>query len=107
MVSVVEPGLTDTDIRAGAMADWATRRSELPDEERLLYEEQFQKLSAIVEGLDATAAGHEHFSRDVLHALTAETPKIRYQTGPDWEQWVQMLALSDEDRDRALLEMLQ
>ena len=106
-VSVVQPGLTNTDIRARAMESWATRRDQLSAEERELYDDKFQKLSAIIEGLDATAAGHEYFSRDVLDALTAETPQIRYQTGPDWEQWIEMLKLSDEDRDKAMLEMFQ
>jgi NAD(P)-dependent dehydrogenase (short-subunit alcohol dehydrogenase family) len=105
-VSVVEPGATATDIRAGAMADWAARRDQLSGEERELYGESFQKLTAIIEGVDATAAGHEHISRDVLHALTSESPKTRYQTGPDWEQWAGMLTMSDEDRDSAFREML-
>jgi NAD(P)-dependent dehydrogenase (short-subunit alcohol dehydrogenase family) len=106
-VSVVEPGATATDIRAGAMADWAARRDQLLGEERELYEDRFQKLVTIIEGVDATAAGHEHISRDVLDALTSETPKTRYQTGPDWEQWAGMLTLSDEERDGAFREMFQ
>lgn len=50
---------------------------------------------------------HEHVSRDVLHAFTAERPKTRYRTGPDWGQWAEMLTLSDEERDRGFAEMLR
>jgi NAD(P)-dependent dehydrogenase (short-subunit alcohol dehydrogenase family) len=106
-VSIVEPGATATDIRAGAMADWAASRDRLPSEERELYEGRFQKLVTIIQGVDATAAGHEHISRDVLHALTSDSPKARYQTGPDWEQWTGMLTLSDEERDSAFRGMFQ
>jgi NAD(P)-dependent dehydrogenase (short-subunit alcohol dehydrogenase family) len=106
-VSVVEPGLVSTGIRGSAMEEWKARRAQLSDEERELYEDRFQKLTTIIENLEATAAGHEHVSRDVLHALTAETPKTRYRSGPDWEQWSEMLTLSDEERDGAFREMLQ
>lgn len=106
-VSVVAPGATATDIRARAMADWAASRDQLSGEERELYEDRFQKLVTIIEGVDAEAAGHEHISRDVLHALTSESPKTRYQTGPDWEQWAGMLTLSDEERDGAFREMFK
>lgn len=106
-VSVVQPGMTGTGLRHSAMEAWTARRARLSGEERELYEERFQKLSSIIESLDAGAAGHEHVSRDVLHALTAERPKTRYRTGPDWEQWSGMLGLSDEERDRAFAEMLQ
>ncbi len=106
-VSVVEPGLTATDIRAGAMAEWAARRDQLSGEDRALYEDRYQKLVTVIAGLEATAAGHEHISRDVLHALTSETPQTRYQTGPDWEQWAGMLTMSDEERDGAFREMLK
>jgi NAD(P)-dependent dehydrogenase (short-subunit alcohol dehydrogenase family) len=106
-VSIVEPGLTATDIRAHAMADWAARRDQISGEQRELYEDRYQKLATLIEGLDATAPGHEHVSRDVLHALTSDSPKTRYQTGPDWEQWAGMLTMSDEERDGAFRGMFQ
>ena len=106
-VCVVQPGAVDTDIRSVAMDLWAKSRDELSEDERELYEESLQRLRGILENVEATAAGHEHVSRAVLHALTAETPQTRYEAGPDWEQWAPLIALSDEDRDRAFLEMFQ
>ncbi len=106
-MSVVQPGAVDTDIRSVAMDLWAKSRDELSEDDRELYEESFQRLRGILENVEATAAGHEHVSRAVLHALTAETPQTRYEAGPDWAQWAPLMTLSDEDRDRALLEMFQ
>jgi NAD(P)-dependent dehydrogenase (short-subunit alcohol dehydrogenase family) len=106
-VSIVEPGAVDTDIRSVAMDLWAKSRGELSEDDRELYEESLQRLRGILKNVEATAAGHEHVSRAVLHALTAETPQTRYQAGPDWEQWAPLMTLSDEDRDRAFLEMFQ
>ena len=106
-VSVVQPGVVSTDIRRGALEEWVKSRDELSEEGRRLYEESLQKLSTILQHIEATAAGHDHVCAAVLDALTAETPQTRYEAGPDWEQWAPLIALSDEDRDKALLEMFQ
>jgi len=106
-VSVVQPGVISTDIRRGALEDWVKSQDELSEDDRLLYEESLQKLSTILEHIEATAAGHDHVSAAVLDALTAETPQTRYEAGPDWEQWGPMIALSDEERDQAFLEMFR
>lgn len=106
-VSVVEPGAMDTDIRYVAMQGWAEQREGLSAAERELYEDIYEKMHGIIDSVQETAAGHEHVSEAVLHALTAESPKTRYQAGPDWEQWAPLLALPDEELDEAFLKLFE
>ncbi len=106
-VSVVEPGAMDTDIRFVAMQGWGEWRAGLSPAERELYEDIYEKMQSIVDTVQETAAAHEHVTEAVLHALTAPSPKTRYEAGPDWEQWSPLLALSDDERDEAFLEMLE
>ncbi len=106
-VSIVQPGLTDTDIRLVAMQGWGESREGLSSAERELYGDLYEKMRSIVDSLQPTAAGHEHVTEAVLDALTAESPKTRYQAGPDWEQWAPLLALPDEELDEALLKMFE
>jgi NAD(P)-dependent dehydrogenase (short-subunit alcohol dehydrogenase family) len=106
-VSLVEPGLTNTDIRHVAMQGWGEHRAGLSAAERELYEDVYEKTQSIIENLQETAAGHEHVAEAVLHALTAQSPKTRYQAGPDWEQWAPLVALPDGERDEAFLKMFE
>lgn len=106
-VSLVEPGLTNTDIRHVAMQGWAEQRGGLSAAERELYADVYEKTQTIIESLQETAAGHEHVTEAVLHALTEKSPKTRYQAGPDWEQWAPLLALPDDERDEAFLKMFE
>jgi NAD(P)-dependent dehydrogenase (short-subunit alcohol dehydrogenase family) len=106
-VSLVEPGLTNTDIRHVAMQGWGDQRGVLSAAERELYADVYEKTQSIIDSLQETAAGHEHVSEAVLHALTDESPRTRYQAGPDWEQWAPLLALPDEERDEAFLKMFE
>ena len=100
-VSVVEPGVVSTDIRTLAMKDWSNSREEMSEGNRGLYEGPYNGILAQIENIEQTAASPACVSEAVLHALTSETPQIRYEAGPDWENWKPLLALSDEDRDRA------
>lgn len=105
-VSVIEPGLTRTEIRSRSALQWAESRESLPPEERPLYEAPYTKLRQLIAEVDPTAADHDHFVQAVYDALTAETPRTRYLTGPDAAELVQMAALPDLERDAALARML-
>ena len=103
MVSVVEPGVTSTDIRARAMQAWAKDRQSLSPEKRKLYESSYEKSCSLIASLDQAAAGHESVTNAVAYALTAEVPPIRSLVGPDANQFTEMLTLPDEERDKILL----
>jgi NAD(P)-dependent dehydrogenase (short-subunit alcohol dehydrogenase family) len=102
-VSVVEPGVTSTDIRARAMQAWAKDRQSLSPEKGRLYEPSYEKSCSLIAGLDQAAAGHENVTNAVVDALTAEVPRTRSLVGPDANQYREMLALPDEERDKILL----
>lgn len=106
-VSLVQPGAMDTDIRFVAMQGWGEQRGGLSPAERELYEDMYEKLLTMVDTVQETAAPHEHVTEAVLDALTAQTPKTRYQAGPDWEQWAPLLALPDQELDEAFLKMFE
>ncbi|UCC83870.1 MAG: SDR family NAD(P)-dependent oxidoreductase [Gemmatimonadota bacterium] len=106
-VSIVQPGLTDTEIRRVAMQRWGEQRGGLSADERELYEDKYEKLQSVIERLEETAAGHEYVTEAVLHALTAQSPKTRYGAGPDWEQWATLIALPDDERDEVILKMFE
>ena len=48
---------------------------------------------------------HGYVSKAVLDALTADSPKTRYQACHDWPQFQQLIDLDDEARDEALAGM--
>jgi NAD(P)-dependent dehydrogenase (short-subunit alcohol dehydrogenase family) len=106
-VSLVQPGAMDTDIRFVAMQGWGEQRAGLSPAERDLYKDMYEKLQTMVDTVQETAAPHEHVTDAVLDALTAPSPKTRYQAGPDWEQWAPLLALPDEELDEAFLKMFE
>lgn len=102
-VSVVEPGVTATDVRAIAMQLWSKNRQPLSDEQRKLYEPLFVKSRELIANLEKSAAGHEDVTSAVVDALTSDTPKTRSMVGPDAQQWTEMIRLPDKERDEALL----
>jgi short-subunit dehydrogenase len=104
MVSVVEPGVTSTEIRVRALQAWAKDRQSLSPEKRKLYESSYEKSCSLLAGLDQAAAGHESVTNAVAYALTAEVPPIRSIVGPDANQYTEMLTLPDEERDKILLD---
>ena len=104
-VSVVQPGAVATDIRIGGVDKWDVLRSNMPEEERGRYSAMFETTAALINNFNESAAGHEYVSEAVLDALTADSPKTRYQAGPDWPQFQQLIDLDDEARDEALAGM--
>lgn len=104
-VSVIEPGVTRTDIRSRGVLQWTEFRASLTPEERSLYEAPYAKLRQLITQVDPTAADHDHFVEAVYDALTAETPRTRYLAGPDAAELMQMAALPDLERDAALATM--
>lgn len=104
-VSVVEPGVTRTDIRSRGALSWAERHGALGPDERALYEEIYLKLRDLTPQIDEGAADHHHVVEAVHHALTAASPQTRYLAGPDTPQWMEMAALPDRERDAAFAKM--
>ena len=104
-VSLVQPGITTSDIRQSAFKEWARRREALSDEERDRYASYHQAGLVLAENLETDAASPVVVSAAVEHALTAERPNARYPTGSDAPQFMEMAALSDEERDAVLLSM--
>ena len=102
-VSVVQPGVTSTDIRAVAMDNWGKRHEQLPEEKQNLYESLFAKSTALIENIEKTAAGHEDVTKSVIDALSSDTPYSRSMVGPDSQQWKEIINLPDDKRDEVLL----
>ena len=102
-VSVVQPGVTSTDIRTIAMNDWGKRHEQLSGDKQKLYGSLFEKSCALIENMEKTAAGHEDVTKSVIEALTSETPFSRKMAGPDVQQWKEVIQLTDDKRDETLL----
>lgn len=105
-VSVVEPGVTRTDIRSRGALSWTERHGSLGPDERALYERSYLRLRDLTPQIDEGAADHHFVVEAVHHALTADSPKTRYLAGPDTSQWMEMAALPDRERDAAFAKML-
>lgn len=106
-VSLIQPGVTSSDIRGDAFEEWTRRRGAMDEGESDLYRESYEAGLALGATLEAGAAGPEHVCEAVVHALTADAPRSRYPTGPDAPQFIEMTAMPDEERDAALLAMWQ
>jgi NAD(P)-dependent dehydrogenase (short-subunit alcohol dehydrogenase family) len=104
-VSLVEPGVTRTDIRAEGARAWAERQGRLTPEERALYAAPFAGFQGILPQVDGGAADHHHVADAVYRALTEDPPATRYLAGPDTAQWLQMASLPDRQRDRDFIAM--
>ena len=104
-VSVVEPGITRTDIRSQGVLSWTERRGSLDPDEGALYERTYISLRNLFPQVDSGAADHQHVVEAVHRALTAESPHTRYLAGPDTSQWMEMAALPDRERDAAFARM--
>ena len=104
-VSVVEPGVTRTDIRARGALGLAECQASLGPAERDLYAATYASLQDLIPQIDQGAADHEHVLEAVQHALTAESPHTRYLVGPDTPHWMEMATLPDRDRDVAFAKM--
>lgn len=100
-VSVVEPGVTRTDIRARGIKGWADSRGSLGPADLDLYAVPYAHLRDLIASADQSAAAHQHVLEAVEHALTADSPKTRYLAGPDMPHWMAMAALEDRERDAA------
>jgi NAD(P)-dependent dehydrogenase (short-subunit alcohol dehydrogenase family) len=104
-VSLVQPGITDSDIRQAAFDSWARRRETLSDEERDRYASYYRGGLELAKNLEENAASPAIVSAAVEHALTAERPQARYPTGEDAPQFMEMAASTEEERDTVLLSM--
>jgi NAD(P)-dependent dehydrogenase (short-subunit alcohol dehydrogenase family) len=104
-VSLIQPGITASDIRGNAFAEWTQRRDAMSEAESNLYREYYEAGLAMGVVLEEGAAGPEFVCAAVAHALTSEEPRSRYATGPDAPQFLEMAGMSDEERDAALLAM--
>jgi NAD(P)-dependent dehydrogenase (short-subunit alcohol dehydrogenase family) len=105
-VVVVQPGAMATDIRVRGAEAWAKAHQKLPEAERALYAEPYDGLQTALAGVESGAGDVEEISDAVFHALTDPEPKTRYAAGPMSDQRAEMLALTDLERDAALLQML-
>jgi NAD(P)-dependent dehydrogenase (short-subunit alcohol dehydrogenase family) len=99
-VAVVEPGVTQSGIRAQSVNAWTERRAALDHAARSLYEVPYRALRDQIELYDASAANHYFVVDAVYHALTAKFPHTRYACGPDAARLLAFASLSDRERDR-------
>ena len=99
-VSVVEPGVTRTDIRAEGARAWAESHGRLAPEKQEFYAAPFATFQAVLPQFDSGAADHHYVAEAVYRALTEHPPATRYLAGPDTEQWLRMASLPDRERDR-------
>lgn len=104
-VSLVQPGITDSDIRQSALEGWTRRREALSEEECDLYASYHRGGLELSDNLEANAASPTVVSAAVEHALTAECPRARYPTGEDAAQFAEIAASTEEERDAVLLSM--
>jgi short-subunit dehydrogenase len=102
-VSVIQPGVTATDIRAQSMAQWGNRQKQLSDDQRALYGELHDKTCALIDNMEKSAADHHDVTNCVIEALTFEQPFTRKMAGPDAKQWEGIIKLPDEKKDETLL----
>jgi NAD(P)-dependent dehydrogenase (short-subunit alcohol dehydrogenase family) len=101
-VSVVQPGVTATDIREQAIAAWTAQREHLSPDIAPLYEDLHAKSVPLVEALEGGAANHDDVKAAVADALTSEAPKRTYLAGPDTAEFAALGALPPDERDAAL-----
>lgn len=101
-VSVVQPGVTASDIRREGIAAWTARRADLSPEVATLYEDLHAKTVPLVEGLEGGAANHDDVTAAVADALTSDSPKRTYLAGPDTADFAALGALPADERDAAL-----
>jgi NAD(P)-dependent dehydrogenase (short-subunit alcohol dehydrogenase family) len=104
-VSLIQPGITASDIRQFAFEDWTRRREALSGEERDRYASYHRAGLGLAENLETDAADPAVVSAAVEHALTAERPRTRYPTGEDAAQFAEIAASTEEERDAVLLSM--
>ena len=104
-VSVVQPGLYQSEVRARSVESWGERLTAMSEEEQKLYQSGFQKTRQLIASFDQRAADPQQVSEAVFEALTADSPKTRYLVGEAAQQMAGLLSLSDEARDTALLQM--
>ena len=102
-VSIVQPGVTATDIRTVAMDNWGKRHEQLPKGKRNLYGSLFTKSCALIENMEKSAAGHDSVTKSVIDALTSDAPLSRSMVGSDAQQWKDIINLPDDKRDETLL----
>jgi hypothetical protein len=77
----------------------------MSDEAQKLYQSGFEKSRQLIAGFDQSAADPQQVSEVIFEALSADTPKTRYLVGETGRQMVGLLSLTDEERDKALLQM--
>lgn len=104
-VSVVQPGLYVSDIRAKAVESWEKYAGGLPDSEQQLYRSGFEQTSRLIQGFDQAAANPQEVSEVLLEALTSESPSARYLVGETAQQMGGMKSMTDETRDESILQL--
>jgi NAD(P)-dependent dehydrogenase (short-subunit alcohol dehydrogenase family) len=102
---LVEPGALATDIRVRGFDRWEARQRALPTGRRELYAPLLARWKTMLDGMEATAASPDYAVSAVREALTSPSPKTRYVAAPNAEQLLALIALPDEERDRALASM--
>lgn len=102
-VSVIQPGVTATKIRANSMNQWSNRHEQLSDDQQVLYCELYDKTCVLLENMEKSASDHEDFTNCVVEAMTSEHPFARKMAGADAQQWESIIKMSDEKRDETLL----
>jgi NAD(P)-dependent dehydrogenase (short-subunit alcohol dehydrogenase family) len=104
-VSVVQPGVTATDIRQNGIAGWGRRRESMSAESAALYQSIYEKTVPLLDAMEEGAAGHDDVNLAVADALTSDEPKSTYLAGPDTADIAALAALPPKERDAALLAM--
>ncbi len=102
-VSVIQPGVTATDIRTNSMDNWGKRQAQLSEENQKLYGTLYDNTCAMMENIEKNAAVHEDLTNCVVEALTDDKPFARKMAGHDTNQWREIINLPDEKRDETLL----
>lgn len=102
-VSVIQPGVTSTDIRTSSMEQWGNRQEGLAEAHKALYGELYAKTCALLDNMEKSAADHEDFTNCVLEAMTANQPFARKMSGPDTQQWEGIISMPEDQRDETLL----
>lgn len=104
-VSVVQPGSFKTDFMVKSIERWSAYLNSLPEAEQKLYISGYEQMKRLQPDYDQIAPEPQPVSEAVFQALVDKSPQTRYLVGEDAQQVQGLLSLSDEDRDRALMQM--
>ena len=103
-VSVIEPGFIGTPMGGKLQRDTEDAIYAMPDEGRRRYGPALEKVAEEISHQAATGSPPDVVAEDVLHALTAKTPRTRYPSGTGAKRMLFMRrVLPDRQIDNMIL----